>query len=160
MKHLKSICLVIIAVIILFGLNACKRDTPNKEKEVTTNTTQQPAPVTTTPAPTNTPPVDASTENKKAERIDFEKEKSNALVWEEKVAGNTTKEFVFYAKKGQKLTLGFIDDTKQGSMDLGKVSIEPNTDYKSVIEESKDYRLSVSNNINKPTSFRISISLE
>lgn len=94
-------------------------------------------------------------------RIDFAKEGSNSLVWEQKVPANSTKTFVFYAKKGQKLTLGFIDDTKEGSMDLGKISIEPNTEpYESIIEVSKDYRLSVSNNSGKETSFRISISLE
>lgn len=94
-------------------------------------------------------------------RIDFTKEKSNSLVWEEKVAANSSKVFVFAAQKGQKLTIGFIDDTKQGSMDLGKESIEPNAaPYKSTIEVTKDYRLSVSNNSDKATSFRISLSLE
>jgi len=98
-------------------------------------------------------------ENEK--RIDFQKEGSNSLVWEERVAANSSKSYVFYAKKGQKLTLGFIDDTKQGSMDLGKVSIEPNADpLEMVIEVSKDYIFSVSNNTNKATSFRIFITLE
>jgi biopolymer transport protein ExbD len=94
-------------------------------------------------------------------RIDFVKEKSNALVWEENVAAHSSKVFVFAAKKGQKLSLSFIDDTKQGSMDLGKVSIEPNTDpYTTTIDVTKDYRLSVSNNSDKATSFRIFIGLE
>ena len=95
------------------------------------------------------------------ERIDFAKEGSNSLVWEQKVPAGSTKAFVFYAKKGQKLTLGFVDDTNQGSMDLGKVSIEPNAaPYQSTIEVSKDYTLRVSNNGTKETSYRISISLE
>jgi hypothetical protein len=95
-----------------------------------------------------------------AKRIDFTKD-GPSLVWEERVAANSGKEFVFYAKKGQKLTINFIDDTNQASMDLGKVSIEPNSDpYEEVISVSKDYRLSVSNNSNKSTSFRISITLE
>ena len=95
------------------------------------------------------------------ERIDFAKEGSPSLVWEQKVPAGGTKAFVFYAKKGQKLTLGFIDDTNQGSMDMGKVSIEPNTaPYQSTIEVSKDYTLRVSNNGAKETSYRISISLE
>lgn len=94
-------------------------------------------------------------------RIDFAKERSNALVWEENVKANSSKVFVFAAKKGQKLMLSFVDDTNQGSMDLGKVSIEPNTDpYTQTIEVTKDYRLSVSNNSDKETSFRIAISLE
>ncbi|MBL7818329.1 MAG: hypothetical protein JNL70_25175 [Saprospiraceae bacterium] len=94
-------------------------------------------------------------------RIDFKKEKSNSLVWEEKVAAKASKVFVFKATKGQKLTIGFIDDTKQGSMDLGKFSIEPNTDpFQMTIDVTKDYRLSVTNNSDKATSFRISISLE
>lgn len=96
-----------------------------------------------------------------AKRIDFVKEGSNSLVWEERVAAGGSKFFVFYAKKGQKLSLSMIDDTNQGSMDLGKISIEPNADpFEMVIEVSKDYTLSVSNNSNKSTSFRISISLE
>lgn len=94
-------------------------------------------------------------------RIDFVKEKSQSLVWEEKVAANSTKVFVFAAKKGQKLSLSCIDDTKQGSMDFGKVSIEPNADpYQTTIDVTKDYRLSVSNNSDKATSFRIGLSLE
>ncbi|MBS1794405.1 MAG: hypothetical protein JSS81_11155 [Acidobacteria bacterium] len=94
-------------------------------------------------------------------RIDFAKEGSNSLVWEEKVAANSSKAFVFYAKKGQKLSLSMVDDTNQGSMDLGKISIEPNTDpFEMEIEVSKDYTLTVSNNSNKATSFRIGISLE
>ena len=97
----------------------------------------------------------------KAKRIDFAKEGSNALVWEEKMAAKSHKEFVFNAKKGQKLSLSFIDDTNQGSMDLGKYSVEPNGDpLEMVIEVTKDYRFSVSNNSNKATSFRISISLD
>lgn len=95
------------------------------------------------------------------ERINFAKAGSNALVWEQKVKANSTKEFVFAAKKGQKLKLSFIDDTNQGSMDLGKISVEPNADpLEMTIDVTKDYRLSVSNNGDKPTSFRISISLE
>ena len=99
--------------------------------------------------------------NQTPKRIDFVKEKSNSLVWEQKVAANSSKVFVFAAKKGQILSLSFIDDTNKGSMDLGKVSIEPNTDpYTATIDVTKDYRLSVSNNSNKATSFRIFIGLE
>lgn len=74
----------------------------------------------------------------------------------------STKAFVFHAKKGQKLMLGFIDDTGIGYMDLGKVSIEPNTDesFQTTIEETKDYRFSVTNNSDQETSFRIFISIE
>jgi hypothetical protein len=95
-----------------------------------------------------------------AKRIDFAKE-GCCLVWEEKVAANSSKSFVFYARKGQKLRISFTDDTKVGSMDLGKFSIEPNADpLEMVIELTKDYTLSVSNNSNKATSFRIAVSLE
>ena len=94
-------------------------------------------------------------------RIDFVKEKSNSLVWEEKVGANKSKSFVFSAKKGQKLKLSFIDDTNEGSMDLGKVSVEPNGDGLEMdIEVTKDYTFIVSNNSSKSTSFRIFISLE
>lgn len=94
-------------------------------------------------------------------RIDFAKEGSNSLVWEEKVAANSSKSFVFGAKKGQKLKLSFIDDTNEGSMDLGKLSVEPNGDGLEMdIEVTKDYTFSVSNNSKKSTSFRIFISLE
>lgn len=94
-----------------------------------------------------------------AKRIDFSK--SNSLVWEENVAANSSKSFVFHATKGQKLKLSMVDDTDAGSMDLGKISIEPNTDpFEMDVEVTKDYSLSVTNNTRKPTSFRISISLE
>lgn len=98
----------------------------------------------------------------KPKRIDFVKEKSPSLVWEENVAANSSKRFIFYAQKGQKLSLSFIDDTNVGSMDLGKFSIEPNTDapFEMPITVTKDYNLSVSNNSDAATSFRISISLE
>ena len=96
-----------------------------------------------------------------SKRIDFAKEGSNSLVWEEKVAAGKSKSYVFYAKKGQTLSLGMIDDTDQGQMDLGKISIEPNTDpFEMEIEVTKDYTLSVTNNSNISTSFRIFISLE
>ena len=94
------------------------------------------------------------------ERIDFTKEGSNSLVWEEKCR-QKARRILSKAKKGQILRLSYVDDTNQGSMDLGKFSIEPNTvPYQSTIEVTKDYRLSVSNNSNKQTSIRISISLE
>ena len=93
-------------------------------------------------------------------RIDFAKE-GCCLVWEERVSANSSKSFVFFAKKGQNLSLSFIDDTGAGSMDLGKFSVEPNTDpMEMTIEVTKDYTVTVSNNSNKATSFRISISLE
>lgn len=83
------------------------------------------------------------------------------LVWEEKVAAGKSKSFVFKATKGQKLKLSFVDDTNEGSMDLGKLSVEPNGDGLEMdIEVTKDYTFSVSNNSKKSTSFRIFISLE
>jgi hypothetical protein len=100
----------------------------------------------------------------KPERIDFAKAGSNSLVWEQKVKAKGTKDFVFYAKKGQYLLLNLIDDTNQGTMDLGKATIiEPDStfggSYETTIEVTKDYIFSVSNNSEKETSFRISISL-
>ena len=47
-----------------------------------------------------------------------------AVIWEEKVPANGTKNFVFYLKKGQKVKIGYIEDNRHGSMDLGKFSIE------------------------------------
>jgi hypothetical protein len=99
----------------------------------------------------------------KTERIDFAKAGSNALVWEQKVKANGSKDFVFAAKKGQKLLLNLIDDTRQGTMDLGKATIiEPDSEgsYETTIEVTKDYVFTVSNNSDKETSFRISISLD
>ena len=94
-------------------------------------------------------------------RIDFAKEGSNSLVWEQKVEANSSKSFVFKATKGQVLTLSFIDDTKKGMMELGKESIEPNADpYQATISVTKDYTFTVKNNSPKKTSFRIAISLE
>ncbi len=40
-------------------------------------------------------------------RIDFAKEGSNSLVWEQKVAANSSKAFVFKAKKGQIFNIKF-----------------------------------------------------
>lgn len=102
-----------------------------------------------------------SSSTNQPKRIDFAKEGSNSLVWEEKVAAKASKSFVFYAKKGQKLGLNMIDDTNVGTMDLGKISVEPNGEgLEMEIEVSKDYTFFVTNNSNKSTSFRISISLE
>lgn len=97
-----------------------------------------------------------------AERIDFEKEGSNHLVWEQKVAAEKSKTLVFKAKRGQTLQLGFIDDTNMGSMDFGKYSIEPNADenFSMLIEQTKDYTFTVTNNSKKSTSFRIFITVE
>ncbi len=91
-------------------------------------------------------------------RINFAK--SNSLVWEEKVAAGESRDFVFKAKKGQKLSLSFTDDTNQGSLDFGRASAEPNGDpLEMVITTTKDYTFSVTNNGDKPASFKISISL-
>ena len=92
-------------------------------------------------------------------RINFVK--SNSLVWEEKVAAGESRDFVFKAKKGQKLSLSFTDDTNQGSLDFGRASAEPNGDpLEMVITTTKDYTFSVTNNGDKAASFRISISLK
>jgi hypothetical protein len=99
----------------------------------------------------------------KPERIDFAKAGSNSLVWEEKVKANSSKSFIFSAKKGQLLLLNFIDDTQEGTVDLGKATIiEPGSEgsYETTIEVTNDYIFTVSNNTNKATSFRISIILE
>ena len=116
------------------------------------------APAPTAAAPETTPaPTPASQE---PERFDMAKE-GPSIVWEEKMAPHSIKSFVFYAKKGQKLSLSFIDDTNQGSMDLGKYAVEPNGDPLSmIIEVPKDYTFTVTNNSDKATSFRISLSLE
>jgi hypothetical protein len=92
-------------------------------------------------------------------RINFAK--SNSLVWNEKVAAGESKDFVFKAKKGQKLSLSFTDETNEGSMDFGRASVEPNGDpLETVITTTKDYTFSVTNNGDKAASFRISISLK
>ena len=99
-------------------------------------------------------------EAKALKRIDWAKE-GRHLVWEAEVAAKKSREYVFYARKGQKLSLSFIDDTGVGSMDLGKYSVEPNTDPMTMtIEVSKDYTLTLINNSAKTTSFRVGFSLE
>lgn len=98
-----------------------------------------------------------------AERIDFAKE-GNSIVWEQRVAKNSSKSFVFYLNKGQKIKITYIEDTREGVVDLGKYSIEEGLDEDKgltmEIEQSKDYTLSVSNPSNKAMSFRIFISLD
>lgn len=97
---------------------------------------------------------------KPAKRIDFAKD-GCCLVWEERIPAKGFQSYFFYAKKGQKLTLSLIDDTNEGSMDLGKVSVEPNADpTEIIIEVSKEYTLTVSNNSSRSTSFRIMVNLE
>jgi hypothetical protein len=100
----------------------------------------------------------------KPERIDFAKAGSTSLVWEQKVKANASKDLVFAAKKGQLLLLNLIDDTNQGTVDLGKATvISPDGSYggsyETIIEDTKDYVFTVSNNSDKATSLRISISL-
>lgn len=86
---------------------------------------------------------------------------SPAIVWEERVPANSRKEFVFYAKKGQKLSISMIDDTGAGSLDFGKVSIEPNAGpLTDIVPISKDYFLTVTNSSSRQATFRIGISLE
>ncbi len=93
-------------------------------------------------------------------RIDWATE-GRHLVWEAAVPAKSSRTYVFTARKGQKLSLSFVDDTGVGSMDLGKFSVEANTEpMRMPIEVSKDYTLTVLNNSNKATSFRIGFSLE
>jgi hypothetical protein len=94
------------------------------------------------------------------ERIEIDKQGS-VLVWEQKVAANSSKHFVFAAKAGQLLLLGFTDDTNMGSMDFGKASVEPNGDgIEYTIEVTKDYRFTVTNNSSASTSFRIYLTVD
>ena len=153
MKQILGLAILLTLIVSCGGNSNTANTTPSS------NTVTAPAPTTESKP---TPPTQDSVTNETSqepERLDMAKE-GPSIVWEEKVAANSSKAFVFYAKKGQKLTLGFIDDTKQGSMDLGKMSIEPNAEpTEMTIDVSKDYRLSVSNNSDKATSFRISLSL-
>lgn len=94
------------------------------------------------------------------ERIEIDKQGS-VLVWEQKVAANSSKNFVFAAKAGQLLMLGFTDDTNIGTMDFGKASVEPNGDgIEYTIEVTKDYRFTVTNNSSASTSFRIYLTVD
>ena len=62
-----------------------------------------------------------------AKRIDLVKD-GPSIVWEERVSANSGKDFVFYLKKGQKVKIGYFEDSRQGTMDLGKFSIEEGFD--------------------------------
>ncbi|TAD85832.1 MAG: hypothetical protein EAY75_10320 [Bacteroidetes bacterium] len=96
----------------------------------------------------------------KEERIEIDKTGAS-LVWEQEVAGKSSKDFVFAARAGQLLMLGFTDDTNIGTMDFGKVSVEPNGDgIEYTIEITKDYRFTVTNNSSKSTSFRIYLTVD
>lgn len=89
------------------------------------------------------------------------KQGTNLLEWEEKIAPNSNKSFVFAAQKGQKLKLQFTDKSNQCIMDLGKASFEPNNEpHEEIIEVTKDYRLSIANSGEKVATYRVVISLE
>lgn len=67
-----------------------------------------------------------------AKRIDLVKE-GPAIIWEERVPAKGAKYFVLYLKKGQKVKIGYIEDTRQGSIDLGKPRNYP------ILPYSKDF---------------------
>lgn len=93
------------------------------------------------------------------ERVKLTQE-SPALVWEKSVAAGGSKMYVVALKKGQQIKLGFIEDSKQGSVDFGKASLEEGVDFHYDVEVTKDYMISVSNSGTRSTSFRIFLSLE
>lgn len=171
MRHIKL--LLIVVVLVGCSENANKSTIPESDttaSSIDTDTNQISSNTAVLPDASpkedtiivDTQEMEPPADNTNAERIDFEKEGSSHLVWEQKVGANKSKTFVFKAKIGQKLELGFIDDTNIGSMVLGKYSIEPNSDenFTMQIAETKDYTFTVTNNSKKSTSFRIFITLE
>lgn len=124
------------------------------------NRTGKKAPFTLTLQILTSAQATAQAQAKALKRIDWMKE-GRSLVWEAEVGAKKSRDYVFYARKGQKLTLSFIDDTGVGSMDVGKYSVEPNTDpMEMTIPATKDYTITLVNNSAKTTSFRVGFTLE
>lgn len=148
----------IFSCLLLFSFLACTEAPektsviPSAEKaDSLTETTEEPT--DSGGSPDDIAPADE-------ERIEIDKQGS-VLVWEQKVAANSSKHFVFAAKAGQLLMLGFTDDTNMGTMDFGKASVEPNGDgIEYTIEVTKDYRFTVTNNSSASTSFRIYLTVD
>lgn len=85
---------------------------------------------------------------------------SPAIVWEKSVGAESGKMLVIGLKKGQKIKISYIEDTKQGTVDFGKNSLEEGVDFDYDVEVTKDYMISLYNPNRKATSFRIFFSLE
>ncbi len=148
---------IILANFFLISLFACTEPTDKKNAippaEMADSLTE------TTLEPTNSDGLQEDPAFADEERIEIDKQGA-VLVWEQKVAANSSKHFVFAAKAGQLVLLGFTDDTNMGTMDFGKVSVEPNSNgIEYTIEVTKDYRFTVTNNSSKSTSFRIYLTV-
>ncbi|HYE13211.1 MAG TPA: tectonin domain-containing protein [Pyrinomonadaceae bacterium] len=98
-----------------------------------------------------------------AERINFEKEGSMSLVWEQMMPKGSTKTYVFRGEKDQTVSFALIEDTGKGKLNFdnfGTVDVSVigrNQNFK--LTEARDYYFTVINESNKQTSFRISISV-
>lgn len=95
----------------------------------------------------------------KSERLDLAS--SPSAVMEKAVAAKGQKKFVIYLKKGQKLEISFIEDTRKGKVDFEKKLIPEGTEnsLKFVASVSKDHTLTLTNPNSKATSFRVFFAL-
>lgn len=102
-----------------------------------------------------------TTADNKDERVKFPKGATETK-WAVKLQANGNKTYLIGAAKGQTLKLYFQEPSHNGSVDLGKYSIEegPKNALVMKLPETKDYILSVSNPTDKPLTFTFYLSIK
>ena len=95
------------------------------------------------------------------EFIDIAKE-GPAIKWHVEVEPGDAKVYTFKGKKGQRLQLHFLEDTRTGVIDLDKFSAEEgiDNDLDFELEETKSYRLSVGNTGEKAITCTVFLTVE
>lgn len=109
-------------------------------------------------------PAAADAADDAGERIPLSKD-SPAVRWDVKVPANGSKFYQIPVKKGQTITASFLEDSKQGSADLGKYSLEEGmiSEGKGVrlkSQENTTHRLSLNNPTAKTLTFTVYVTVE
>ncbi|MBB5352801.1 hypothetical protein HNR46_003049 [Haloferula luteola] len=87
---------------------------------------------------------------------------SPSVVWDLHLNGGESKVYQIQGKKGQKMKLSFIEDTRDGMIDVGKASVEEGLDKAMTLTFDRDdlQRVDVTNPSTEAMDFRIYLSVE
>lgn len=85
-----------------------------------------------------------------------------SLRWHVTVAANSIKDYDVPVRKGQRVSVKFLEDSRTGVVDFGKYSVEEGLEagVEMMADSSKDHRLSIANPTGKPMIFTVFLSRE
>ncbi|GAA5484662.1 hypothetical protein [Haloferula sargassicola] len=96
------------------------------------------------------------------EEVIVMEEGTPSVVWDLKLGAGESKIYQVPGKKGQTMKLSYLEDTRQGQMDMGKYSVEEGTEngISITFEQDRQQRVDVSNPTDKAMDFRIFLEVK